>query len=96
METDLDELRARTRAVLRAHGIRKAGLYGSRVRGDHSAASDLDVVIESPEAFSLYDLVALQHELTEALGVQAHVTTYRSLHPRLRGEILEGELRLFG
>jgi len=95
MQAELQDIQDRIRTVLLAHNIRKAGLYGSRVRGDHLPESDLDLVIESPDSFSLYDLIGLQQELSAALGIEAHVTTYRSLHPRMRDDILKDELQLF-
>lgn len=63
------------------------------MRGVHAADSDLDVVIEPPDRFSLFDLIALQQSLTKAVGLEAHVTTYGSLHPRMRDEILSEEVR---
>ncbi|MBE0617125.1 MAG: nucleotidyltransferase domain-containing protein [Proteobacteria bacterium] len=71
-------------------------MYGSRVRGDNSPESDLDIVIECPKLFSLYDLVKLQQELSRVLGIEAHVTTYRSLDPGMQDDILKDEVRLFG
>jgi uncharacterized protein len=96
MQAELEGIQDRIRAVLLAHNIRKAGLYGSRARGEHSPESDFDIVIESPKSFSLYDLIGLQQELSSALGIEAHVTTYRSLHPRMQVDILKDEVRLFG
>ncbi len=84
MEPSFEHLKATTQRVLRHYGVSRAGLYGSRVRGDHSRRSDLDIVVDHPRPFSLYDLIALQQKLSEALGIEAHVTTYGSLHPRMR------------
>jgi len=70
--------------------------YGSRVRGDRSEPSDLNVVIDRRVHFSLYDLSRLHQTLSEALGIEAEVTTYGSVHPRLRRRILSEELRILG
>ena len=80
--------------MLRGRGIRRAGFFGSRIRGDHSPESDLDVLVECPQPFSLYDLIRLQRELSETLGVKAHVATYTALHPRMKDEILTEEFRI--
>ncbi len=96
MEQTAEQLRARAEPLLRERGIPRAGFYGSRVRGDHSRESDLDVLVECPRAFSLYDLIGLQHELSEALGVRAHLATYTALHPRMRDKILAEEIRVIG
>ena len=84
----LEAFRTLAVPVLKARGIRRAGFYGSRVRGDHKSESDLDVVIQCPPEYSLLDLVSLEAELTATLGVEVHLTTYRNLHPAMKDRIL--------
>ena len=80
--------------VLKERGISKAGVYGSYVRGEARVDSDLDVVVELPEKASLLDLVGLQLELQDVLGLKVDVATYDGLHPRLRNRILSEERRI--
>jgi len=96
MKPSLEQLKSTTLRVLRDYRVSRAGLYGSRVRGDHCDQSDLDIVVDHPRPFSLYDLIALQQALSEALGIKAHVTTYGSLHPQLKDKILRDEFRILG
>ena len=91
---DLETMIALIIPMLREHGVTKAGVYGSRVRGDHGEDSDLDVLVELPEDFSLLDLAGLQLELEDVLGMKVDVVTYDGLHPRLRDGILEEERRI--
>jgi predicted nucleotidyltransferase len=93
-DRDLESMIALIIPVLKEHGITKAGVYGSRVRGDNTEDSDLDVVVEVPERFSLLDLVGLQYELEDLLGIKVDVVTYDGLHPRLRDRILGEERRI--
>jgi len=80
--------------ILRQHGVVRAGLFGSVVRGEASKGSDLDVLVEFERGRSLLDLAGLRQELTERIGVKADVLTYRSLHPLLRDRILAEEVRI--
>jgi len=96
MERSLEQFIVRTLRVLQAYGVPRAGLYGSWVRGEQSDSSDIDIVVERPGSFSLYDLIRLQQALSDALGIEAHVTTYGSLHPKLKAKILSEELRILG
>ena len=93
-DRDLESMIALMIPVLKEHGVTKAGVYGSRVRGDAKEDSDLDVVVELPAKASLLDLVGLELELQDLLGIKVDVAEYRGLHPRLRNRILSEERRI--
>ena len=80
--------------LLKEHGVTKAGVYGSRVTGNSKEDSDLDVIVELPEKASLLDLVWLQGDLEDLLGIKVDLVEYGGLHPRLRDRILSEELRI--
>jgi len=93
-DQDLESMIALMIPVLKEYGVTKAGVYGSRVRGDAREDSDLDMVVELPPKTSLLDLVGLEQELQELLGIKVDVATYNGLHPRLRNRILSEERRI--
>jgi len=78
--------------ILREHGVLRAGVFGSRARGDERPDSDLDLLVELETGSSLLDLIGLELEISDRLGVKAQVITYRSLHPLLRDRILADEV----
>jgi predicted nucleotidyltransferase len=75
---------------LRALGATALFLFGSTARGEATAASDLDLIIdlEPQSRFTLLDLAAAQRFLAAGIGVPIDLTTRDSLHPRLRDGIL--------
>ncbi|MDZ4366433.1 MAG: nucleotidyltransferase domain-containing protein [Afipia sp.] len=83
--------------ALRARSVEAAYLFGSTARGEARPDSDLDVFIDiAPDArFSLLDLAGLHRLLNESIGRKVDVTTRESLHPKLRGEIERGAVRVF-
>lgn len=93
-DRDLEAMIALMIPVLKEYGVMKAGVYGSRVRGDAREDSDLDMVVELPEGASLLDLAGIKVDLEELLGLTVDVTTYNGLHPRLRDRILSEERRI--
>lgn len=82
------------RPILTRYGVLRAGVFGSYARGDETADSDLDLLVEFPAGTSLLDLVSLQMDLREELGLRVDANTYRAIHPLLRDRILEDEIRI--
>jgi predicted nucleotidyltransferase len=80
--------------VLQRYGARRAGVFGSYARGQARQESDLDLLVEMPPNASLLDLVGLEQELSEQLGLRVEATTYRALHPHLRSRVLADEIRI--
>lgn len=50
-------------------------VFGSRVRGDHTASSDLDVLIDPAPGTTLFDLEKMQKFLEDLLGVEVDLGT---------------------
>ena len=82
LRTLLPELRERYHVV----GL---AVFGSRARRDATPRSDLDLLVTFDSEASLFDLVEMELELEERLGVQIDVVTPGSIKPRLRKRILE-------
>ncbi len=94
MSNELRELQERITPKLREYGVTKAAVFGSRARGDAGPESDLDLLVEFEKGRTLLDLVGLEQDLTELLGTETEVVTYRSLHPLLRDRILADQVPL--
>jgi uncharacterized protein len=84
----LPEVRQDISRIASAHGARNVRVFGSTPRGEASASSDLDLLVDMARGRSLFDLVALSDELEDALGIEVDVVTEGSLSPYLRDRIL--------
>ncbi len=100
MTRTIDEYRAQLKAMLpelaEKFGVAELGLFGSRVRGDNRADSDLDVLVtfRIGERVSLFTIGGLATALEEGLGVSVDLAIKDHLEPRLRPYILREELRV--
>ena len=84
------------RPALRARGISHMALFGSRARGEARPDSDVDLMIEVDDpGFSLIDLVGIQQDLSEEIGLPVQITMRRSLSERLADAIRDETIELF-
>jgi predicted nucleotidyltransferase len=76
--------------------VRRLALFGSVLREDFGAESDLDVLVEfEPGHTPGFAFVRLQRELSDLLGIPVDLHTYRSLSRYFRDEVLEESRTLY-
>lgn len=61
------------RTILRRHGIRRLVAFGSRARGDATAASDLDLAAEFAKGSPPLALLAAEADLEAELGLKVNL-----------------------
>mgnify|MGYP001572432825 CR=1 FL=1 len=80
--------------TLKKYGIKKAGIFGSYVRGEQKKKSDIDVLIEPTENMSLLDFIHVKHELEDKLKIKVDLISYNGIHPLLKNQILSEEVKI--
>jgi hypothetical protein len=76
-------------AFCRKHHIRRLALFGSTLRGDSTANSDLDVLVEfEPDHVPGLAFFAMEAELSELLGREVDLNTPGFLSPYFREQVL--------
>ena len=89
-----DAVKSVAQPILKRYGARRASLFGSVVHGRLGPESDIDLLVELPEGASLLDLAGLGLDLEQALGRKVDILTYRSIHPRLRKQVLSEQITI--
>ena len=83
--------RQRRKAIIRAAEGRRAHnvpVFGSVARGEDVEFSDVDLLVEFDDGVGLLDLIGLERELSELLGVHLDVVPDDALKPRMRERVL--------
>jgi len=80
--------------VLRRYGARRAGLFGSVARGEESAQSDVDILVELDDDKSLLDVIGMKQELEEVLGRPVDIVEYDAVKPAIRARILAEQVTI--
>lgn len=73
--------------VLAPYGPARVGIFGSYARNEQKKESDLDLLVHFSKSISLFDLVGLEIELSEKLGIKVDLVTERAVHPKLKSYI---------
>lgn len=80
--------RARIREIALAHRVNGVRVFGSALRGDDVAGSDLDLLVESTLQTMLMDIGAIRFELKKLLGLEVDVLTPNGLPDSFREQVL--------
>lgn len=92
-----DKLRRRRRRLLDAaerHGVGHLRAFGSLARGEATAESDVDLLVDLKPGCTLLDLAAFRREAGEILDLPVDVATADMLKDRIRDEVLSEALPL--
>ncbi len=83
----IERIKARITPLLKKHGVKKVAIFGSYARGEEKPKSDIDILVEFSERKSLLDIVGIEQELSDALGMKVDLLTEKSISPYLIGRI---------
>ncbi|HEY5604175.1 MAG TPA: nucleotidyltransferase family protein [Gammaproteobacteria bacterium] len=76
------------RQIVERHHAKNPRIFGSVLHGQDTDESDLDILIETTEETSLFDIGAIRAELIELLGVDVDVLTPGALPDRWKMKVL--------
>jgi predicted nucleotidyltransferase len=92
MRTTIQEIRQKILPILEKYNIKKAGLFGSFVRGEMREDSDIDILVEIEDGISLLDFVGIKLEIEEALGKKVDLVEYNTIKPLLKERIIKEQV----
>lgn len=76
------------RQIVERHHATNPRIFGSVLHGQNTDESDLDILVDTTEATSLFDIGAIQVDLAELLGVEVDVLTPGALPDRWKMDVL--------
>ena len=82
-------IRQHSSVLAERYGVSVVGIFGSCVRGEEKAGSDIDLLAEILKPISLLELVGAEIYLSEALCLKVDLVPKRSLREELKETILK-------
>ena len=69
-------------------GVKSLGIFGSIARGEATAASDIDVLVEFSRPVGLFEFIRLKYYLEEITSCSVDLVTHDAIRPIMREAIL--------
>ena len=91
-----DTMEERIVSILRKHGAITIKIFGSYARGEAREDSDIDIVVDFKDTKSLLELIGIEQELEDSLGIKVDLLTPSSISPYLRDAIEKEAKVIFG
>ena len=92
MKTHIEDIKRKILPILQRYGVKRVGLFGSCVRGEMTADSDIDILVEIEKDISLLDFVGIKLEIEEVLGRKIDLVEYNTIKPLLKERILNEQV----
>ena len=87
----MKEIRAKLKELLpileEKYHIKKIGVFGSYRRGDHSSASDVDILVDFSQTIDLFTFAELKLFLSEQLSKEVDLVTPDAIKRRMKERI---------
>ena len=83
--------------ALKALGVTRLYLFGSRVRGNARPDSDLDVLVDttSQGEAPVFDFFKVAHLIEDTIGIPSQLSIQRLLKPRIAERIADDLVEVF-
>ena len=88
LDSLLKELRQQLPTLARRYGVETLEVFGSYVRAEQKADSDLDILVTFREAPSLLTFIAIENYLSDELGVKVDLVMKDTFKPAIGKVIL--------
>jgi uncharacterized protein len=79
--------------LLKDRGASKIAVFGSYVKEKENPDSDIDVIVEFTKRKTLLELIRIEREVSDALGIKVDLLTEKSISPYMIDSI-KNEMRV--
>ena len=86
---DFDQYKEQITVILKKFRINHASLFGSFSKGEQNINSDIDILIEPGDNFTLFDMLKLENELEELTKRKIDLVEFIALKASIKQEVMK-------
>lgn len=90
----INDIKGRVAPLLRDRGVKRSSVFGSCARGEAGADSDVDLLVDLPDTYTLLDVVQLKQELEDLLKRGVDLVEFDAIKPSLRESVLAEQVEI--
>lgn len=80
--------------IIGKYNPKMVGIFGSYARNEETKESDLDILIDFDFRIDLLELIGIEQELSEILGLKVDLITIKSINQKLKPYIERDLIRI--
>ena len=80
--------------VLKKYPIKKAAIFGSFARNEANSDSDIDLLIESNQPITIFDVLRLEKELGEITSRKIDIVEFSAIKSSIRANVLKDAITI--
>jgi len=92
MKEEIESIKKKVIPILEKHNIKKAGIFGSYVRGEQKKNSDVDILIKVEKEIDIIDFIKLKNSLEKAVKRGVDLVEYDCIRSEIKQNVLEEEV----
>lgn len=74
--------------VLKRYAIKRAAIFGSAAKGNMTRNSDVDLLIEAGDGFTLFTMLQLEEDISGLIKRKVDIVEYGALKSSIKNEVL--------
>ena len=92
---EIEAVKQKISPILKRAGVRRASLFGSVAKDEARADSDVDILVELDDKYSLLDFVDLKYKLEESLHRKVDMVEYGALKKSIAVDVLASQISIY-
>ncbi len=80
--------------ILKRNGVKRASIFGSYARNEQTKKSDIDMMIKFAGKKSLLDLIGLEQDLEDKIGIKFDISTYDSINHLIKNRVMSEQIQI--